>query len=197
VKRDPGGDPDDPRGDGAARPFRVRASALGLRPKINFDKALGLAAELEDEEIVRKLGRVASALPTGLCQDAAVSERWQKGLDAYASQFGIAPEEVWEKMSDLVGERMAVEAIESAAGAWPDDCLDLRVRSLVVVTALIVQGGVEARLRGHVRWAVAHGATREELEALCALVAVYAGFPKASVGVEVVRDELDRLEAGS
>ena len=31
--------------------------------------------------------------------------------------------------------------------------------------------------------------------ALCALVAVYAGYPKASVGVEIVRDELDRLEA--
>lgn len=126
-----------------------------------------------------------------------MSDRWQKGLDAYASQFGIAPEEVWAKMSGLVGERMAVEAIESAAGAWQDDCLDLRDRSLIVVTALIVQGGVDARLRGHVRWAIDHGSTREELEALCALVAVYAGYPKASVGVEIVRDELDRMEAAS
>jgi alkylhydroperoxidase/carboxymuconolactone decarboxylase family protein YurZ len=44
-----------------------------------------------------------------------------------------------------------------------------------------------------VRWAIDHGSTREELEALCALVAVYAGFPKASVGVEIVRDELDAM----
>ena len=126
-----------------------------------------------------------------------MSDRWQKGLEAYASQFGIAPEEVWAKMSGLVGDRMATEAIESAAGAWTDDCLDLRDRSLIVVTALIVQGGVEARLRGHVRWAIEHGSAREELEALCSLVAVYAGYPKASVGVEVVRNELDRMEAGS
>ncbi|MBM3679709.1 MAG: carboxymuconolactone decarboxylase family protein [Actinobacteria bacterium] len=131
-----------------------------------------------------------------MCEDASVSERWQKGLEAYASQFGIEPGQVWEHMSGVVGERMATEAIESAAGAWVDDCLDLRVRSLIVLTALIVQGGVEARMRGHVRWAVDHGATREELEAMCALIAVYAGYPKASVGVEVVRDELDRLEAG-
>ena len=130
---------------------------------------------------------------TGLCEDAAVSESREKGLEAYASQCGIAPEEVWAKMSSLVGERMATEAIESAAGAWPDDCLDLRDRSLIVVTALIVQGGVDARLRGHVRWAIDHGSTREELEALCALVAVYAGYPKASVGVEIVRDELDAM----
>jgi alkylhydroperoxidase/carboxymuconolactone decarboxylase family protein YurZ len=132
-----------------------------------------------------------------MCEDRPVGDRvddrWQKGLDAYASQFGIAPEEVWGTMSGLVGERMAVEAISSAGGAWPDDCLDLRARSLIVVTALIVQGGVDARLRGHVRWAIDHGSTREELEALCALVAVYAGFPKASVGVEIVRDELDQM----
>jgi 4-carboxymuconolactone decarboxylase len=97
-------------------------------------------------------------------------------------------------MASLVGERMAAEAIESAAGAWVDDCLSLRDRSLIVLAALIVQGGVETRMRPHVRWAVEHGATRDELEALCALLAVYAGYPKASVGVQVVREELDALE---
>jgi 4-carboxymuconolactone decarboxylase len=122
-----------------------------------------------------------------------VSERWERGLDAYADQFGVPREEVWEFLSGLVGERMAREAIESAAGAWVDDCLSLRDRSLIVVAALVVQGGVEARLRGHVRWAVAHGATRDELEAVCSLLAVYAGYPKASAGVEIVREELTAL----
>jgi alkylhydroperoxidase/carboxymuconolactone decarboxylase family protein YurZ len=95
----------------------------------------------------------------------------------------------------MVGERMAREAIISAAGAWTDDELTLRDRSLIVLTALIVQGGAESRMRPHVRWAIEHGATRAELEALCALLAVYAGYPKASVGVEIVRNELDRIEA--
>ena len=36
-------------------PYRVRARSLGARPGINLDKALQLAAELEDEEIIRKL----------------------------------------------------------------------------------------------------------------------------------------------
>jgi alkylhydroperoxidase/carboxymuconolactone decarboxylase family protein YurZ len=123
-----------------------------------------------------------------------VSKRWDKGLEAYASQFGIEPEAVLDHMTGLVGERMAREAIISAAGAWTDDCLTLRDRSLIVLAALIVQGGAEARMRPHVRWAIEHGATREELEAMCALLAVYAGYPRASTGVEVVREELDRLE---
>lgn len=125
---------------------------------------------------------------------ARVSDRWEQGLAAYASQFGIAGTEVWDHMCGLVGERMAREAIESAAGAWVEDCLSLRDRSLIVLTALIVQGGVEDRMRPHVRWAVAHGATREELEALASLLAVYVGYPKASVGVQVIREELDLLE---
>ena len=38
-----------------SRPFKVVSSPMGVRPGINLDKALTLADELEDEEIVRKL----------------------------------------------------------------------------------------------------------------------------------------------
>jgi 4-carboxymuconolactone decarboxylase len=124
-----------------------------------------------------------------------VGGRWERGLAAYASQFGIAPDEVWEHLSGLVGEPMAREAIESAGGgAWEDGVLTLRERSLIVVAALVAQGGVEVRLRPHVRWAIEHGATRGELEALVALLAVYVGYPKASIGAQVIREELGALE---
>jgi hypothetical protein len=39
----------------AREPFRVDARALGLRPGVDLDQALGLAARLEDEETLRKL----------------------------------------------------------------------------------------------------------------------------------------------
>jgi 4-carboxymuconolactone decarboxylase len=125
-----------------------------------------------------------------------VSERYERGLDAYASQFGIPRDEVPAWFAERFGERFGEEAINAAAGAWVDDCLSLRDRSLIVLAALIAQGGVDARLRGHVRWAIEHGSTREELEALATLLAVYAGYPKASAGLEVVQDELARLETG-
>lgn len=119
--------------------------------------------------------------------------RYERGLDAYASQFGIERDEVHPFFAEHYGERFAEEAINAGGGAWPDDELSLRDRSLIVVAVLIAQGGVEARLRGHVRWAVEHGATRAELEALVTLLAVYVGYPRASVGMEVVREELDGL----
>jgi alkylhydroperoxidase/carboxymuconolactone decarboxylase family protein YurZ len=120
-------------------------------------------------------------------------DRRERGIDAYASQFGIPPEEVPAWLEERFGKRFAEEAISAAAGAWRDDVLSLRESSLIVVAALIAQGGADDRLRTHVRWAVDHGATREELEALATLLAVYAGFPRASVGMEIVRQELDRL----
>ncbi len=45
-------DPD--RRRGSARPYRQRTAAMG-RPLADLDKALALAADLEDEEVVRKL----------------------------------------------------------------------------------------------------------------------------------------------
>jgi 4-carboxymuconolactone decarboxylase len=122
-----------------------------------------------------------------------VDERYERGLDAYASQFGISPEDVPGWFAERMGERFGVEAVNAAGGAWVDDCLSLRDRSLVVVAALVALGGVDERLRGHVRWALEHGSSREELEALVTLLAVYVGFPRASVAMEVVRDELARV----
>jgi 4-carboxymuconolactone decarboxylase len=122
-------------------------------------------------------------------------DRYERGLDAYASQFGIAREDVPGWFAERFGDRFGDAAINSAADAWADDELSLRDRSLIVVASLITQGGVDDRLRGHVRWAIEHGSTRQELEALVTLLAGYIGFPRASVGMEIVREELAKLDA--
>lgn len=127
--------------------------------------------------------------------DIAPGDRWDRGVDAYASQFGMERDEAVAWFRTTFGDRFAEEAINSAAGAWIDDCLSLRDRSLIVIATLATQGGVDDRLRPHVRWAVQHGATRDELEALVTLLAVYAGYPRASVAMEIVRSELDALGA--
>ena len=125
-----------------------------------------------------------------------MDDRRERGLAAYASQLGLREDEVEAWFAERMGDRFGQEAINAAAGAWVHDCLSLRDRSLVVVAALVTQGAVDERLRGHVRWAVEHGASREELEALVTLLAVYVGFPRASLAMEIVRDELATLEAG-
>lgn len=44
-------------GEAVSRPFRVEARPLGLRPGLDLDRALALAAALEDEETLRELER--------------------------------------------------------------------------------------------------------------------------------------------
>ena len=123
------------------------------------------------------------------------ADRTARGRAVYASQFGLPEPEAIAQLEGTVGKRMAAEAVDAAAGAWVEDCLSLRDRSLVVVAALIAQGGVEARLRTHVRWALEHGLTAEQLEAAAALLAVYVDYPRASVAMEVIRDVTEQASA--
>ena len=39
----------------SARPFRVQTRPLNLRPGVDLDRALALAAQLEDQETIREL----------------------------------------------------------------------------------------------------------------------------------------------
>lgn len=134
----------------------------------------------------------ASAAPGGAARPAADadSRRRAEGIAAYASQFGIAEEEVIPFMAGMLGEHMAEEAQHSAATTWRDNALSRRDRSLIVIASLITQGGVDGRLRGHLRWAPENGVTREELDEMVALLAVYVGYPRASTGMELLREVL-------
>jgi len=124
-----------------------------------------------------------------------MEDRMGRGVEAFASQLQLEPGEVRPWLVERFGERFAEEALTAAGGAWTDDALSLRDRSLVVIAALIAQGGVEERLRDHVRWAVEHGSSRDELEALAALLAMYVGYPRAAAGAAVVRSMLDEIGA--
>jgi hypothetical protein len=42
------------RGRGAREQVRIRTYPIGLRPEFDWDKAMHIAAELEDEELLRK-----------------------------------------------------------------------------------------------------------------------------------------------
>jgi 4-carboxymuconolactone decarboxylase len=132
-----------------------------------------------------------------MAADDNASDRWERGVGAYASQLGLTPDEAAAWFRDRYGERFAEEAINAAGGAWVEDTLSPRDRSLIVVTTLATLGGADDRLRTHVRWALEHGSSRAELEALVTLLAVYVGYPRASVAMEIVRDELAGLDGAA
>ena len=121
------------------------------------------------------------------------SDRRARGIAMYADQFGVPEAALPAYMAELLGPRMAEEAQHASANAWSDETLSMRERSLIVIASLVTQGGVEARLRGHLRWALDNGATREELDALLVLLAGYVGYPRASTAMQLLIEELGPL----
>ena len=127
----------------------------------------------------------------GNASESSASHRRERGIAAYAHQFSMPEAQVPAHLADLIGTVLAEEAFESAGGAaWHHPSLSPRDRSLVVLSCLITLGGVEDRLRSHIRLALDEGITPEGLEAVTSLLASYAGFPRATVATEVIRDEL-------
>jgi enoyl-CoA hydratase/carnithine racemase len=69
-------------------------------------------------------------------------------------------------MADRFGERLASGAIAAGEPAWAEGSpLSVRERSLLVLAALVAQGGADARLRAHVRLALQNGVSADELDA--------------------------------
>jgi hypothetical protein len=65
-----------------------------------------------------------------------IRDRYDRGLDAFASQLGIPREEVPTWFAERFGERFGEETISAAGGVWQDDALSLRERSLIVVSGM-------------------------------------------------------------
>jgi 4-carboxymuconolactone decarboxylase len=79
---------------------------------------------------------------------------------------------------------------------WRDEALELKYRSLVTISALVVLGR-EGQLRAHVIGGVRAGLSREEILAAVVHLAFYAGLPAAYASLEVVRSAFQALDDDS
>lgn len=127
----------------------------------------------------------------------SLDARMAAGARAYENQFGLPASEIPALLEQQFGARMANEGLMAMGGTAWDETLSRRERSLIVVSALIAQGGLDERLRGHLRAARAHGVSFDELDAMASMLAIYVGFPRATAGMRVIREfftEVDRDE---
>lgn len=75
-------------------------------------------------------------------------------------------------------------------GIWSREGLGTRDRCLLTVALLAAQGITEP-LPMHIRGALRNGVTKAELREALLHVGLYAGFPRASVAVNVASDVLE------
>ena len=62
---------------------------------------------------------------------------------------------------------------------WNNEDIDLKIRSIITVVALMAQGITDSSLKYHIMNAKNHGVTQKEIAAVITHVAFYAGWPKA------------------
>ena len=76
---------------------------------------------------------------------------------------------------------------------WAADGIDPKTRAMCTVAALIATG--KPQVHGHIRAALAVGATRQEIADLITHIAFYAGFPSAGnakrAALEVFAETVD------
>ena len=61
---------------------------------------------------------------------------------------------------------------------WNNEDIDLKIRSIITVVALMAQGITDSSLKYHLENAKNHGVTQKEIAAFVTHVAFYAGWPK-------------------
>lgn len=62
---------------------------------------------------------------------------------------------------------------------WNNGDIDLKIRSMITVVALMASGITDSSLKYHLENAKQHGVTQKEIAAVITHVAFYAGWPKA------------------
>ncbi|MFL9826241.1 carboxymuconolactone decarboxylase family protein [Rhodoplanes sp. SY1] len=77
---------------------------------------------------------------------------------------------------------------------WARPGLSRRDKSIVTVSALVALYRIN-ELPGHIKLALEHGVTREELTDLVTHLAFYSGWPTASSAVGILRKTLGEIPA--
>lgn len=72
--------------------------------------------------------------------------------------------------------------------------LDPKIREMITVAALTVQGSSLKELKVHIKGALYNGVTREEILEIITQMIAYCGFPAATNALLVAQDLFDELD---
>ena len=127
-------------------------------------------------------------------QAAGDPSRRERGKEILASLHGSDdPDLELEKFIDRHKGGLGELIVDFVLGdVWNRPHLDRRERSLIVITALIAAGRTGPLAR-HIRGALNHGATPEQVREVIIQLAAYVGFPSVVEAMPVANKVFDEL----
>jgi 4-carboxymuconolactone decarboxylase len=126
--------------------------------------------------------------------NGAVDPRRQQGMEVAAVLNNASPEGAFDRLTERFPGGLGELTVDFCFGdIWTRPTFDRKTRSLLVVAALTVLGR-PGPLRTHVRGALNHGATKDEVREVFVQMAAYAGFPAAVSAQEVAEEVFREVE---
>ena len=122
-------------------------------------------------------------------------ESFRRGMDIRREMFGAAmAEDRYAASTDFNRPFEDVVTRYCFGDTWSRPGLDRKTRSLITLAALTALVRPN-QLRGHVRGALANGATREEIREVLLHTVVYAGVPAGVEAFTAAGEVLKELDA--
>lgn len=119
----------------------------------------------------------------------ADKERFERGVKRMKELFGntYSPPPMGDEFMDVsIGHLFG--------DIWTRPGLELRERSMITCTALVVMGK-ELQLKTHLRGALNAGISRQAIEEMMIHLAHYSGWPTAVNGLRVAREVFEEMDA--
>lgn len=120
--------------------------------------------------------------------------KYGKGLEILESISPGAGERVEKGLGEIAPDMVnyLMEFVFGEISARPG--LDMKSREITAVASLAAIGTAPNQLKVHIKGALNHGCTREEVVEVLIQVLVYSGFPAALTGIRLAKEVFDELD---
>ena len=113
--------------------------------------------------------------------------RYEKGSE-YLSQLDANQEQLLKETFDNFSPELVRFVIEYGYGdIYSRESLDKRYRQIATIAALATIGNAPSQLNFHIRAGLNIGLTKDEIKEVMLLMSVYAGFPAAINGMNILK----------
>lgn len=121
-------------------------------------------------------------------QKANITDRYSKGAEALSHLDSLQVRKMEENYSDFSPELVQFTFEYAFADIHSRKGLEKNYRQISIVAALATLGNAPSQLQFHIGGALNVGITKNEIKEIMLLMTVYAGFPTAINGTNILRE---------
>lgn len=167
----------------------VKELVLHISVYVGFPKAICAMNTLKEVLIERKVEGINDAQGKETIANDSFS-RYEKG-SKYLSQLDKNQEQLLKETYDDFSPELVRFVIEYGYGdIYSRETLDKRYRQIATIAALTTMGNAPSQLKFHINAGLNIGLTADEIKEVMLLMSVYAGFPAAINGMNILKERM-------